>query len=127
MLCSARQFQYTEQNKKYQIFSYHSSHMFKQKDQKRRRMLSPDWLAGDQVSVKLWIELHNASVKLNINWNSQAVTAQQNLVQCPSILNAELHYSKINKLTALGFRISAGRVNVWTVSPTGELKDGKKL
>jgi hypothetical protein len=68
------------------ICSYHSSHMFKQKDQKRRHMLSPDWLSGDQVSVKLWIELQNASVKLNINWNSQAATAQQNSVQCPCVL-----------------------------------------
>ena len=49
-------------------------------------MLSPDWLSGDQVSVKLWIELQNASVKLNINWNSQAATTQQNSVQCPCVL-----------------------------------------
>jgi len=83
--------------KRNQIRSYHSSHMFKQKGQEWRRMLSPDWLSGDQVSVKLWIELHNASVKLNMNWNSQAATAQQNLVQCPWILNGVLHYTKFNK------------------------------
>jgi len=53
---------------------------------------------GDKVSVKSWIELHKASMKLNINWNpGQAATAQQNLVLCHCILNDVLHYTKINK------------------------------